>query len=140
MKYVHSLLTIPHHQLKINRKFNINFNLNMKYARVRSRPKTLNFDIPTPLVTYHFSSTASASSALPSLFYLPFLMPFILLTDSGILKRLERKVGDNMHHKQMFSEIQNKNGYSTENIENFVINLCSFYSTQSTKKLQVGHS
>ena len=31
MKYIHSLLAIPHHQLKVNRKFNVNFNLNMKY-------------------------------------------------------------------------------------------------------------
>ena len=38
-----------------------------------------------------------------------------------------------MHCKHMFSEIQNRNGFSTENIENFAINLCRFYSTQSTK-------
>ena len=33
----------------------------------------------------------------------------------------------------MFSEIQNENGFSTENIENFTINLRGFYATQSTK-------
>ena len=37
-----------------------------------------------------------------------------------------------MHHKHVFSEIWNENGFSTENIKNFAINLCSFYSTQVT--------
>ena len=31
LHYAHSLLAIPHHQLKDNSKFNANFKLNMKY-------------------------------------------------------------------------------------------------------------
>ena len=39
--YAHSLLAIPHHQLKDNSKFNVNFNLNMKYDYVRVKQKHL---------------------------------------------------------------------------------------------------
>ena len=46
MKYIHSLLIIPHHQLKVNRKFNMNFNLNMKFDRVTWSPTTSH---PPPL-------------------------------------------------------------------------------------------
>ena len=41
MKYVHSFLAIPHHQLEVNRKFNVNFKLNMKYDNVRVKQKHL---------------------------------------------------------------------------------------------------
>ena len=41
MKYVYSLLTILYHQLKVNRKSNVNFNLNIKYDKVRGKQKTL---------------------------------------------------------------------------------------------------
>ena len=132
MKYIHLLLSIPHLKLKVNRKFNVNFNLNMKYDRVGGKQKTLNFNIQTPLITYHFSSTSAPPSNLssclpsPSLF---FLSNSLLLE----LKKLERKVGDNMHHKHVVSEIQNENGFLTENIENFTINLCGFYSTVINK-------
>ena len=54
MKYVHSLLAIPHQQLKDNSKFNVNFNLNMKYGNVRVKQKHLIL-IPQ----HHWSSTAS---------------------------------------------------------------------------------
>ena len=39
MKYVHSLLAISHHQLKVKRKLKMNYNLNMKYDNVRVKQK-----------------------------------------------------------------------------------------------------
>ena len=53
MKYVHSLLSILHHQLKVNRDFNVNFNLNMKYSSVRGKQKTL------LISQHHWSPTGS---------------------------------------------------------------------------------
>ena len=53
MKYVHSLLAIRHHQLKVNRKFNVNFNSNMKYDSVRGKQKTI------LISQHHWSPTAS---------------------------------------------------------------------------------
>ena len=41
MNYAYSLLAILHHQLKDNSKFNMNFNLNMKYDNVRVKQKHL---------------------------------------------------------------------------------------------------
>ena len=54
MKYIHSLLAILYHQLKVNRKFNVNFNLNTKYDNVRVKQKHLIL-IPQ----HHWSPTAS---------------------------------------------------------------------------------
>ena len=59
--YTH-YLGLPYHLLKVNRDFNVNFNLNMKYDSVRGKQKTFNFNITTPLVTYHFSSTSTPPS------------------------------------------------------------------------------
>ena len=41
MNYAHSLLAILHHQLTDKSKFNVNFNLNMKYDNVRVKQKHL---------------------------------------------------------------------------------------------------
>ena len=49
------------------------------------------------------------------------LMPFVLAV-SGNFKKLERKVGENMHHKHMLSKFHNGNGFSIENIKSFTIN------------------
>ena len=54
MKYIHSFLAIWHHQLKVNRKFNMNFNLNMKYDNVRVKQKHLIL-----ISQCHWSPTAS---------------------------------------------------------------------------------
>ena len=87
MKYIHSLLTISHHQLKANRKFNMNFNLNMKYDRVRGKQKILNFNIPTPPIASH----------PPLLLPTPWppacpLFPYaFVITASGNFKKLKRK-------------------------------------------------
>ena len=54
MKYIHSLLAILLHQLKVSRKFNMNFNLNMKYDSVRVKQKHLIL-----ISHHHWSPTAS---------------------------------------------------------------------------------
>ena len=53
MKYIHSFLAIEDHQLKVNRKFNVNFNSNMKYASVRGKQKII------LISQHHWSPTAS---------------------------------------------------------------------------------
>ena len=89
LKYKHSLLTILHHQLKVNKKFNMNFNLNRKYDRVRENQKTLNFNITIPLVTYCFSSTPSTLSALDSCPHSPASPSLWLLSSSLLLEILK---------------------------------------------------
>ena len=54
MKYVYSLLAIWHHQLKVKRKFNVNFNLNMKYDNARVKQKHLIL-----ISQHHWSPTTS---------------------------------------------------------------------------------
>ena len=130
MKYVHALLTIQHHQLKVNRKLNVNFNLNMKYDRVRGKQKHL------ILISWHHWSPTT--SPLPPLQPSPqppvcTLLPFTFCSHCfWKFKNIRKKSGNNMHCKHIISEIWNGNGFSTESIENFAINLGSFYSTQST--------
>ena len=96
MKYIHSFLSILHHQLKVNRDFNVNFNLNMKYSSVRGKQKTLNFNIPTPQVTYCFSSLPSTHSTLASCSPSP---PLHFSSSSLLLEILKnwKEEGDNMH-------------------------------------------
>ena len=87
---------------------------NIQHARVKQN--TLNFNIPTPLVTYHFSSTSAplSTSCSPSSLC---LLSLLLLE---ILKNWKEK-GNNRHHKHMFSEIRNKNCFSTEAHRGFVL-------------------
>ena len=87
---------------------------------------------------HHWSPTASHPLPLLSLPWPPalLLLPYAFHPPHcfwKFFKKMERKVGDNMYCKHVFSEIQNENGFSRENIENFAINLCHFYSTQPTK-------
>ena len=71
MNYAHSLLVILHHQLKDNSKFNMNFNLNMKYD-----------DLPLQI---------HLSTLLPTTF-MSFDITFIFTASGNFLKNGKKRV------------------------------------------------
>ena len=106
MKYVHSLLAIRHYQLKVNRKFNVNFNLNMKYDSVRGKQKTI------LISQHHWSTTASHPHDQTALTLLlpPSAYPHLYAFCPHCFwkfKKNWKEEGDDMHHKHVFSEIHN---------------------------------
>ena len=90
LHYAHSLLAIPHHQLKDNSKFKVNFNLNMKYDYVRVKQKHLIL-----ISQHHWSPTAPHPPLLHPLLrpLAPPLLPHFSFCHPrffGNLKKLER--------------------------------------------------
>ena len=83
MNYAHSLLAIPHYQLKDDSKFNMNFNLNMKYDNVRVK-QTHSIIISQ----HHLSPTTSHPPLHPLPPAQPYATPF---TASGNFKKLESR-------------------------------------------------
>ena len=108
LHYAHLLLAIPHHQLKDNSKFNMNFNLNMKYDYVRVKQKHLIL-----ISQHHWSPTAPHppplqpllwSLAPPLLLHFAFRHPHFF----GNLKNW-KEVGDNMHRKHVVLRFRTEN-------------------------------
>ena len=109
MKYIHSLLAIWHHQLNVKRKFNVNFNLNMKYDNVRVKQKYLIL-----ISQHHWSPTTSHP---PLLNPLPPAHPHLYAFHPRCFWKFRKnwkEEGNNMHRKHMFFEICNENCFSTE--------------------------
>ena len=100
LHYAHSLLAIPHHQLKDNSKFNVNFNLNMKYDYVRVKQKHLIL-----ISQHHWSPTVPHSPPLHPLLrpLAPPLLPHFSFFHPCFFGNLKnwKEVGDNMHRKHV---------------------------------------